>query len=58
MNFSVNLSAPSGAFSRYQARIVWLAPAMAGLIACGLGLAVPEHLRKAVIRAWREPRVA
>jgi hypothetical protein len=47
----------SGAFSRYQARIVWLVPAMAGLIACGLGLALPERLRKAV-RAWREPRAA
>ena len=27
----------SGAFSRYQARIVWLVPAAAGLIACALG---------------------
>jgi hypothetical protein len=35
----------SGAFSRYQARIVWLAPAAAGLIACGMGLALPESLR-------------
>ena len=34
----------SGAFSRYQARIVWLWPAAAGLIACRLGLALPESL--------------
>ena len=27
----------SGAFSRYQARIVWLIPLVAGLIACALG---------------------
>ena len=31
----------SGAFSRYQARIVWLIPMAAGLIACALG-PVPE----------------
>jgi hypothetical protein len=36
----------SGAFSRYQARIVWLAPCAAGLLACGLGLGLPEHLRR------------
>jgi hypothetical protein len=27
----------SGPFSRYQARLVWLAPLAAGLIACALG---------------------
>jgi hypothetical protein len=36
----------SGAFSRYQARIVWLWPACAGLIAIRLGLALPERLRE------------
>jgi hypothetical protein len=41
----------SGAFSRYQARIVWLVPAVAGLLACGLGLAPPEGLRLG--RPWR-----
>ena len=45
----------SGAFSRYQARIVWLVPAVAGLIACGLGLALPEGLRERV-RTWRAAR--
>ncbi|MGZ3364638.1 MAG: hypothetical protein ACXWKY_07985 [Caulobacteraceae bacterium] len=35
----------SGAFSRYQARIVWLWPAAAGLIAIRLGLALPQRLR-------------
>ena len=35
----------SGAFSRYQARIVWIWPASAGLIAIRLGLALP--------RSWR-----
>lgn len=35
----------SGAFSRYQARIVWLWPAAAGLIAIRLGAALPAHLR-------------
>jgi hypothetical protein len=35
----------SGAFSRYQARIVWLVPAAAGLIALRLGLALPERLK-------------
>jgi hypothetical protein len=34
----------SGAFSRYQARIVWLVPCMAALIACGLGAALPRKL--------------
>ena len=34
----------SGAFSRYQARIVWLWPAAAGLIAIRLGLALPARL--------------
>lgn len=34
----------SGAFSRYQARIVWLAPAAAGLILFRLGLALPEAM--------------
>ena len=36
----------SGAFSRYQARIVWLWPAAAGLVAIRLGLALPERLRR------------
>jgi hypothetical protein len=40
----------SGAFSRYQARIVWLAPCAAGLLACGLGLALPERLRRRLRR--------
>jgi hypothetical protein len=35
----------SGAFSRYQARIVWIWPASAGLIAIHLGLALPQKLR-------------
>jgi hypothetical protein len=35
----------SGAFSRYQARIVWLWPAAAGLVAIRLGLALPAGLR-------------
>jgi hypothetical protein len=35
----------SGAFSRYQARIVWIWPASAGLIAIRLGLALPNGLR-------------
>ena len=35
----------SGAFSRYQARIVWIWPASAGLIAIRLGLALPQRLR-------------
>jgi hypothetical protein len=35
----------SGAFSRYQARIVWLWPAAAGLVAIRLGLALPERLK-------------
>jgi hypothetical protein len=35
----------SGAFSRYQARIVWIWPASAGLIAIRLGLALPDGLR-------------
>jgi hypothetical protein len=47
----------SGAFSRYQARIVWLVPAVAGIMACGLGLALPQNLRDA-IRAWRYGRPA
>ncbi len=34
----------SGAFSRYQARIVWLWPAAAGLIAIRLGLALPGRV--------------
>jgi len=33
----------SGAFSRYQARIVWLVPAAAGLIACALGSGLPPQ---------------
>ena len=35
----------SGAFSRYQARIVWLWPAAAGLVAIRLGLALPARLK-------------
>jgi hypothetical protein len=35
----------SGAFSRYQARIVWLWPAAAGLVAIRLGLALPQRIR-------------
>jgi hypothetical protein len=35
----------SGAFSRYQARIVWIWPASAALIAIRLGLALPDGLR-------------
>lgn len=38
----------SGAFSRYQARIVWLWPAAAGIIALRLGLALPQSLRDAL----------
>ena len=45
----------SGAFSRYQARIVWLWPAIAGLIACRLGLALPERLRQRVRRRSAPP---
>lgn len=37
----------SGAFSRYQARIVWLVPMAAGLIACALGLAPQLAARRA-----------
>ncbi len=40
----------SGAFSRYQARIVWLIPAVAGLIACRLGLAAPAGFGEAIRR--------
>lgn len=40
----------SGAFSRYQARIVWLWPAAAGLIAIRLGAALPERLRQRLRR--------
>lgn len=40
----------SGAFSRYQARIVWLWPAAAGLIAIRLGVALPERLRARLSR--------
>jgi hypothetical protein len=36
----------SGAFSRYQARIVWIWPASAGLIAIRLGLALPQKWRE------------
>jgi hypothetical protein len=35
----------SGAFSRYQARIVWIWPAAAGLVAIRLGLALPAGVR-------------
>ncbi len=34
----------SGAFSRYEARIVWLIPLAAGLIACVLGAALPVRV--------------
>jgi len=37
----------SGAFSRYQARIVWLAPASAAIIALRLGLALPGRSGRA-----------
>jgi hypothetical protein len=40
----------SGAFSRYQARIAWLVPAAAGMMACGLGLALPQAVRGRVKR--------
>ena len=40
----------SGAFSRYQARIVWLAPAMAGAVLCAIGPALPARL----LTAWRK----
>lgn len=36
----------SGAFSRYQARLVWIWPAAAGLIAIRLGLALPQKMRE------------
>jgi hypothetical protein len=45
----------SGAFSRYQARIVWLVPAIAGLIACRLGLALPQHISARVRRLVARP---
>jgi hypothetical protein len=35
----------SGAFSRYQARIVWIWPASAALVAIRLGLALPSKIR-------------
>ena len=41
----------SGAFSRYQARIVWIWPACAGLIAIRLGLALPDGLKARLRRA-------
>lgn len=41
----------SGAFSRYQARIIWLIPMAAGLIACALG-PVPQSVAGR-LRAWR-----
>jgi hypothetical protein len=40
----------SGAFSRYQARIVWLVPASAAIIALRLGLAVPGRFWPARLR--------
>jgi hypothetical protein len=50
----------SGAFSRYQARIVWLVPLAAGLIACRLGLALPPSvqtvMRERVFRIRRGVR--
>jgi hypothetical protein len=42
----------SGAFSRYQARIVWIWPAAAALIAIRLGLAWPARLSA----RWRDLR--
>jgi hypothetical protein len=45
----------SGAFSRYQARIVWLIPAIAGLMACRLGLALPQGLSDRVRRRLARP---
>jgi hypothetical protein len=40
----------SGAFSRYQARIVWLPLAMAGVVLCALGPALPAGLGHRVRR--------
>jgi hypothetical protein len=50
----------SGAFSRYQARIVWLIPMAAGLIACALEpapLRVFSRLGSRVAAPGRSPRV-
>jgi len=44
----------SGAFSRYQARIVWLFPGVAGLLVCGLGLALPAGVRERIRGGFRE----
>jgi hypothetical protein len=49
----------SGAFSRYQARIVWLVPMAAGLIACALGAApqlAARRARRQFATADAEPR--
>lgn len=48
----------SGAFSRYQARIVWLWPAVTGLMACRLGLAAPRALWHWIQRRRPEARQA
>lgn len=46
----------SGAFSRYQARIVWLIPMAAALIACALG-PVPRSVASR-LKAWRRAVLA
>ncbi len=48
----------SGAFSRYQARIVWLIPMAAGLIACGLSPAPILALVQALKAAMRRVKPA
>jgi hypothetical protein len=48
----------SGAFSRYQARIIWLVPAAAGLAVCGLGFAWPARLRWKRVRLRRDAPAA
>ena len=48
----------SGAFSRYQARIIWLIPAAAGLAVCSLGLAWPVGFKLRLPRRVRLRRVA
>ena len=40
----------SGAFSRYQSRIVWLLPLAAGLMACRLGLSLPAPVAERMRR--------
>jgi hypothetical protein len=45
----------SGAFSRYQARIVWIWPAAAALVAIRLGLALPKQLPRRLTAPTRPP---